>query len=434
MKARPPVSVAAPSSGLINDGITDNSQALANLIAATPDGGTIDLPSGIVCLATGLLIKGRTKLRLRGGILKMTGAASHPLGTMDKFAVVFDGCNGCGLEGTTLIGNGKGPLVGFVDCVGSGLWHCDVSGAGGGNAQVASLYGSGSQFIGNAVHDSGGTETRGLWIGNVQTIEIETGALIQNNRVFGNTASGIVHVGIGGVITGNNSNSNMGAGIVVSGNAEAHSVGVTISNNSCSYNAYHGIQAGDSGDVTHQLAKEFCAAAGSVVGNVLFNNINSGVFVTDAVGWTISGNNCFDNVLNGIQVEANVYDISVAGNICLDTRVGSARTQQCGIKAVGYYPDTFKAVSISGNVCSNHKSHGIFAQSNDTALMKSVSITGNSCNGNDGGGIFLAEATVGTITGVQDGNSCRDNAGVDIRNTTSDIRNGTSFFVTKQGF
>ena len=419
---------------LINDGITDNSKALAALIATTPDGSTIDLPSGVVCLAAGLKVTGRNKLRLRGGILKMTGAAPHPLGTMGKFSIVFSGCNGCGLEGTTLIGNGKGPIVGFENCSSSGSWDCDVSGAGSGNAQLASLYGIRSQFIGNTVHDSGGSEVRGMWIGNVQQTEIETGALIQNNRVFGNTASGIVHVGCDSVIIGNNSRNNLGAGIVVSGNKDAHSVGVTVANNSCSDNAFHGIQAGDSGDMTHQLAREHCAAAGSVVGNTLSNNINSGVFVTDAVGWTVSGNNCFDNELNGIQVEANVYDISVTGNVCLDTRAGTTRRQQTGIKMVGYYPDTFRSVAVSGNVCSNHKSHGIFAQSNDGALMRSVSITGNSCNGNDGGGIFLAEAAPNKMTGVQDGNSCRDNAGVDIRNTTKGILNGASYCVTRQGF
>jgi parallel beta-helix repeat protein len=417
---------------LIDDGVTDNSAAFAALVAATPDHSTIDLPPGVVCIAGGIDIVSRTSLKFRGGQIKFTGAAANPLSTLGNFSATIRASLDCSFKGTKFDGNAQGPVVGFLNCIDSGLTDCEVFNAGSGNAQVASVGGVRSRFIDNIVHDSGGTATRGLWIGNVQTIEIEHDATISGNRVYNNSATGIVCTSIGGMVAGNNSRNNAGAGIVVSGNSDAHSIGVTVTGNLCSSNAFHGIQC-DSGDMGHTIAAAYCPRGVTVTGNVCWSNLNDGIFLGDAVDWVVSGNVCFDNNISGIHLEVNVFGAVVSGNSCFDSRTGASRTQQDGIKAVANNADSFRHVAITGNICRNNKYRGIYAQENTGALMKSIAITGNSCNENDTAGIFLAEATAGKMTGVQDGNSCFGN-GVDIRNTTTGVKNGTSYFVTKLGF
>jgi parallel beta-helix repeat protein len=410
---------------IVDDGTTNNASAFATFLSTVPANSVIDMPPGIVCIGSaGIVITSKTKL---------TGAASNALSSLGNFAIKLDSCASCFFEGTTFIGNSQGSIIGFISCTDSGLKDCDISGAGTCNAQMASINSTRSCFINNIVHDSGGSATRGMWIGNVNTTEVEYSTTVKGNRVYSNTATGIVTVAHGGVFTNNTAQDNAGAGIIFSGNDQAHSIGITISNNFCSGNTFHGIQA-DSGDLSHALAYAYCPRGTTIAGNVCWNNVFDGIYIADAVDTTVSNNVCYDNGNNGIHLDTNVFGASVCGNICFDTRTAGSRTQDNGIRAIANSTDTMKHITISGNTCRNHVANGIFAQSNTGANMKAITINGNACSENSTDGIFLAEAAAGLLTGIQTGNACLDNTTVDIRNTTTAVLNGTSYFVTKSGF
>jgi Right handed beta helix region len=424
------LNIEAARYGVVGDGVTDNAATLQAAIDAAPDYSTIILPRGIVGIgASGVHLTSRNGVIIRGpGQIKLLAASTQGSGYGGtKYTVLLTNCYRCTIKGITWNGNAMAcGVIEFAGCTECVLDSNEIFGVGLALGAVLSVGANGTvgtynRFTNNCIHDSSGNSL-GMWIGNIQVADLEIGSIITNNLIFNLNMTPIGYTGTGGVISGNYlyncaNGAVLQGGIAIGGSNSATSSNLTISGNVC-VKCGGGLHADGPGVTT---------SAGlmtntTVSNNVCVGNITSGIGCFNTIGWNVVNNTCADNGTTGIELGGgSLIDFTLTGNVCYDSRSGSSRTQDAGIDLVANTAGhTWTNINISNNVCSNHLSHGIRAQTNSTYVITRLLINGNICCDNGVSGIFSDENTVGSLANTIDGNICQNNTSYDIRADNQD--------------
>jgi parallel beta-helix repeat protein len=184
----------------------------------------------------------------------------------------------------------------------------------------------------------------------------------------------------------------------------------------------HGIQS----DVSYSTSAD--RPVGIVIsGNVCELNEGVGIYAHYMNGGSISNNICLNNndqgsgTGDGITGD-EIWNLSITGNYCADTRSGGSRTQTNGINIIADLAiNNIKNISITGNICYNNTANGIVVTNVAAETIAGVSIVGNECHDN-GRGIFIVEATASTVTRITvSGNVCLSNTTVELRTSAIDV-------------
>jgi parallel beta-helix repeat protein len=167
------------------------------------------------------------------------------------------------------------------------------------------------------------------------------GHRIINVRVVSNGNNGIRLNGHGHLVKDCHATGNLGSGIITGDRS-------TISGNTCSDNAYHGIH-GSSGS--------------TISGNTCHGNGWDGI--GGHSGCTVSGNTCHENGSSGIDVD---HSCTMSGNTCYNNSYDGIQTGSGG--------------TIFGNTCYLNDHDGIYAGSGSSVL-------GNTTRYSQNWGIYL---------------------------------------------
>jgi len=382
---------------------------------------------------TGITVTSKNYLTLKGtnkyaGFKVLALPSQVVAGGAKVTSFLFDTCTYVSIEGLNFDGNDLDANILGLDTVSDSVIKNNFiydTGATDANG-IFTVEGTRNKYLSNSVTNCG----RGMWIGNVGAAGQEgTNALIDGNHVYANQHTGIGGTLVESVISNNISHDNAGSGIAIgSVAATARYSEVVIIGNSCKGNAFHGIQ---SDGITDNIDYPTFI---TIVGNDASENDNSGIYVVGAEDWTITGNTCRNNNLDGIgsgpgiQIDTYAKRIVVSGNNCFDTRAGAARTQDIGIYvSSGVYADSVEQINITGNVCRNNLSNGIKVSQGAGFNIDSVLIGSNSTYDNGVSGIEVSDAAVDEITNV----SIIGNQSLD--NTTYDIRVDATVFAKIEG-
>lgn len=404
--------------GAVGDGVTDDASAVQDAIDSSPSNTEVIFPNGTFLIgASGLSINGKSKFRLTGigATIKLDAVATQTLATFGSTAISVDSCSDVTVSSLHIDGNAKASnLIGLRNCT-----DCKIVGNecydGGVNALIFSVGGTRNRFIDNNTHDAIGA-ARGLWIGNINTVEHENDPAIRGNRSYSNPATGIGGTATGAIIDGNHSLDNAGAGIALGAVDSPDNYRRTvISNNICRGNSFHGIQSDASTDA--QYSEHV-----TVTGNICEENAAAGIYVLRARDWVVSNNICRDNDFdgtgnsNGIEVD-RAKRVVVSGNLCEDTRSGGSRTQEIGIRVVAQVAALdIEDVLVVGNICRNNTTSGINVSNSGSGTISGVSIFGNMANDNAINGINVTHASAGNVTEITVvGNHCQGNGTSDLR-------------------
>jgi parallel beta-helix repeat protein len=415
--------------GAVGDGATNDAAAIQAAINAASNNQTVLFPAGTYAVGSaGLLMSAKTDVTLLGqdAKIKLTAPATQTvLGSVTS--IVLDSCTRSGIQNLEVDGNFiatqgiglKACAECFVD--NNTVYSCGISGQ-----VVASGGGVRNRFTNNIVY-SGIGASRGMWLGNVNATDMETDIYISGNIVRNNPASGIVVSSNGGRVIGNHARTNEGSGIVLPGANGYSAKNLTIANNYCIDNLFVGIQS----DIVGYATPADLTTDISVSGNVCNFNRSGGIYAGDTERWVITGNTCTNNIFSGIQADTRSFNLTITGNACNDTRVGSARTQTSGIRITAVNENNYGLV-ICGNTCVNNIQYGIQIVTVDAFTFSNVAITGNNCYSNGITGIFVAEATLGAmINFVVTGNVCASNTTFDLRLTSRDVAIGPNRYATQ---
>ena len=419
--------------GAAFDGSTNDATAIQAAITAAPAKSRIALP-GIAAIGTaGLLVSGKTDFVIDGqegiGGIKALGVSTQTV--VGSTVLAVKSCTRCVVTGLRFDGNAiASNLIGVQDSSDSEISRNSTT-SGGTNAAIMAVGNTRNRYLRNTVQDTIGA-ARGMWIGNVNTVEAENDGLIEGNTVKAAAASGILYTGYNGRVLGNQSIGNAGAGIAISAAASAgvSTANTIIANNIVRGNALHGIQSDSS------LSTDYTDSI-TVSGNLAEKNNGSGIYAVRARNWTITGNTCRDNNFDavgtgsGIQIE-EAKRITVTGNSSYDTRSGASRTQSNGIGVVAQVGVLdVEEVLISGNSAINNLFDGIIATTSGSGTSDTVSVIGNQCHNNGARGIMAVNAVVnGSIIN----NVCHGNTSADIRVDIAAITLENNVFSTSTNY
>lgn len=423
--------VSVKDFGAVGDGVANDAAAVQAAVNAAAANQTVYFPAGTYAIgAAGIAVTSKTGVTLLGdgAIIKITAISSLTT-ALGAATIRLSGCTRSGVRGLEINGNsiassGVG-LTGCTDCFVDGVtvYSCGV------NGQITSAGGGvRNEFTNNTVYSAVGS-SRGMWLGNVNATDMETDIYIAGNVVRNNPASGIVVSSVGGRVVGNHSRQNTGSGIVLPGANGYSAKNLTVANNYCIGNSFHGIQS----DAVYSTDADLTDAI-TVAGNVCSGQTGSGsgIYAVNSQRWTITGNTCMDNVTSGIQLDDRCQNVTVSGNTCGDSRSGGARTQLQGIRCIAQGASNY-GVSIVGNTCNNNTQMGIYATTTTPGTLTNLSVTGNTCYGNAQRGIMVNEAVVGEMVGaVVDSNVCANNTTQDLRITARDVAIGNNRYSTQQ--
>lgn len=383
--------------------------------------------------AAGLLISGRTGLTidLTGAKLVVLAVPTSQITKgLGKTAIKFDACTRSGIVGGEIDGGGLASnAVGFSDTVDCWLDGMDIHHSGL-NGQVVSGGSTGLRITNNRVHDGVGT-SRGIWLGNPYAGQMDAGVAVLDNVVHDNGATGIVITSVCGDVRGNRVYDNEGSGIILPGAGGYAACRVTVLSNACFGNLFHGIQD----DVGYSSDADL-AHGNIITANVCHGNKGSGIYAPHSRDTVISANICYDNNADligsghGIYVGGRSQGVMVVGNLCYDTREGTARTQTDGIQIVNA-EGNIRDITLSGNLCRNNRANGVYISPAVGRTITGLAVSGNQCNGNGARGIAVIDGDAGSIVGCMvDGNVAQDNAIVDLRVTASLVSVGANKYTT----
>jgi len=423
--------VSVKDFGATGDGTTDDAAAIQAAVNAVSANGTVYFPPGTYAVgAAGIAVTSKTGVTLfgDGAIIKIT-AISTLTTAIGAATIRLSGCTRSGVRGLEINGNSIASsgigLTGCTDCFVDGVtvYASGVSG------QITSAGGGvRNSFTNNTVYSGNGT-TRGMWLGNVNSSDMETDIHVAGNVVRNNPATGIVINSVGGRVEGNHCRTNEGSGVVIPGANGYSSKNLTIVGNYFIDNLFHGVQS----DVVYTTAADLTDSI-TVTGNVCSQNnrgTGTGIYAVNSQRWVISNNVCNDNVTAGIQLDDRCFNVTVTGNTCNDTRSGGSRTQLIGIRRNAQSQNNYGSV-ISCNTCNNNTTSGISVQTVTPYTMSSATISGNQCYSNSTQGIIVAEATVGEMTKiVVSGNACQQNTTVDLRLSLRDVAIGDNTYTSE---
>lgn len=404
--------------GAVGDGVTNDAAAFA-AAAAYGAKRILGRKGAIYGIgATAVLLDSLTGVTfdLRGAKIKLLAVpTTQVVQALSKTSIKFLNCTKSGIIGAEIDGNNiASNAIGFdgtTDCFvrETEIYDCGVTGhiVAAGNTRL--------KIDRNHIHDGIGT-SRGVWLGNGTAAEIETDLEVTFNHVHDSPATGIVFYSNGGRACDNTCEDNAGSGLIAPGGGGFTTKNAVFSRNTLRRNLFHGFQD----DVVYSVDADI--TTGNVIAdNICYENDGSGIYLSHAHHTSVTGNQCFDNNFdgassgNGITLQDKVKNIVISGNNCYETRSGASRTQGDGINIVATLASP-EAVSVSGNICRNNLSKGIFVQPNTGQTITGLSISSNQVKSNGAQGIFIAEADAGSILGATvSGNTSLDNTSSDIR-------------------
>lgn len=392
--------------GAAINGSTDDSTAFANAIASLPTTGGTILVSGQAGIgSSGILISNKSNIHIVGlgpkaGIKSLANGGNTIL-TAGVATLAIKSSTNCSVEGLYIDMNSTTNIaVGIAssqDCV----IKDNTVVSSGGLLAVGSWGGSRNKIINNNI-SAGVNSSRGIWVGNTQSGEMENDATIYGNIIKNMPATGINFAGTNALIQLNTVISNAGSGIVVSEGNGFRGSFASIIGNTIRSNLFHGIQSDSatafgSGGYTEWVVVE---------GNIVKENLQSGIYAVKAKHWDVIGNVVVDNNSdasgNGYGITLNqAQGINVTGNTVGDTRTGASRTQQKGIYAeTASGANDIKDIQILNNYAFNNTQDGISVVSVTPGTVSNVRIQGNNCVSNTTYGIVVADAIAGEITDI----------------------------------
>jgi hypothetical protein len=401
------------------------------------NGGTLIVPGYFGLGATGIAIATKTGIVIEGrgpkAGFKILTVSATTVAACGVSSLRMTSSTRCGFRNLYIDNDSKANNA----IAGSSNTDCFVEGChivnGGLNASVFFVGGTGNRFLRNTIKDSA-ANSRGLWVGNVNSGEAETDVLIHGNYINNTGHSGIGGTQVRSVISNNRCIDTDGSGIVLAADSPVISAQVAITGNVCKGNAFQGIQVGDP-----TAAGDYIEAI-SVTGNVCEENVNNGIWVKEAREVTISSNVVKNNNTGGGGTGAGIVvlvakRIAINGNVCVDTAAGASRTQQYGIYLVASTAAAdIKDVSVSSNVCRNNEVNGIFVTNSGSGTIDTVSLTGNMCNDNGTNGITIADSSDGAIAPVTCvGNTCLGNGTTDLRMDPTNAMISGNKYATSSG-
>jgi hypothetical protein len=423
--------------GVLGNGVADDSVLIKKCIDSVPNNSVIDFGNNSTYIigVNGLLIDNRIGLTLVGNsTIKSTGVTALSVEAFGKTCIKFNNCTKCGIKNLTLNGNNiVQAMVGFVNCESEFLIDSTVFNSASTTAQILSAKSVNGLYTGNTVRDALGSTCRGMWIGNLSLAEQAKDLTVKNNKVYNNTATGIVFTSIGGNVSGNVSYSNLGSGIIFSGGNGLSSKNIVCNDNICELNLFYGIQS----DVVYTTDLDLVQDV-FVNNNICRKNSAGGILMTHSKRMAVTGNVCNDNNYDnsgnagGIEADYAVYNAIISKNQCSETRTGASRTQTIGIRIVPQTgTSTASDIVVEGNICDNNLLHGIQVEPVGATTAKNIIISSNICNNNSSRGIFLAESTTGSITATVVNNRCINNTSQDLRVSALNVLISNNVFVTQ---
>jgi parallel beta-helix repeat protein len=279
---------------------------------------------------------------------------------------------------------------------------------------IFSLWGKGNAYTSNTASHCG----HGLWLGNPNTTEqAETNATITHNVVTDNLGSGLGGTIRNSLIDSNTILRNGGSCIPLGSTPTGVFEQVTISHNTCEYNAWNGVQSdtapGSSGIPTSDPVRLMTGAPHNItiIDNVIDHNGIAGITATYAVSWVIENNRIYDNgywdavpeqqrdlpffsaASSGLNPGSSgivigfAADVKVINNQIYDDQ--NPPTQVIGIAIGAGAPGTIKGIILDGNTIRNHRTEGVHVAANGAGTGDSVTITHNTVQNNGGYGIAI---------------------------------------------
>ncbi len=433
-------SVNVKDFGAVGDGVTDDAPAVQKAINAVSS-GTVFFPMGSYLVGrAGLSIANKTGVILSGaGATIKIGGVSTLHDAFGSACILFHNSSNCGINNVTIQGNNHATtaisLYNCTDCV---IDNNNVSGCGKYGLINAIGGGSRNRITNNTLFNPLTSGAAGIRAGNYNATDMENNIYVVGNNIYdchsGHDA--MVISSNGGRIADNfcsDSTGTAGTGINFGGANGYASNNLTISNNivmACG----EGIQS----DVIYKTDADIPSRI-TISGNVLYQNMNAGIYVPTLQNSAITGNICINNnnanvtSFNGIDLTNKCYEVIVTGNLCLDTRSGASVTQDKGIAITSGISGNPRDITISGNICKNNKTNGIFINAAPSSLLTGITIIGNVCNHNLGYGISITEVDPGSITFVTViGNSCNNNKSIDLRTSLLDVIAENNRYNTEQ--
>ena len=204
--------------------------------------------------------------------------------------------------------------------------------------------------------------------------------IINNCKRSGISCIGVSEAPFSNSFINNSVYNNVDSGIYISKNLE-----VLIDSNQCHNNTLRGIMY-------------YWSNKGTISNNNCALNDHYGINVyQNATNTVISGNNCSDNDWTGIRVAGSSIGNTVVGNVCNDN-----------IWSGIHIYDYSDYCTVTGNTCTINGIHGVYIDRSNHC-----SITGNICVGNTGDGINVyGISAVDTANyNIVNSNVCYNNGG-----------------------
>jgi parallel beta-helix repeat protein len=206
------------------------------------------------------------------------------------------------------------------------------------NAAIVATGNRGNLYRGNIITNTSSTSdngTRGMWIGNTGDSQTEWNPTITTNILNNIGATGIVGHAVEASITGNTVTNTKGAGIkVVPPRGKGGTI--VILGNTLRGNTFSGVQVENAdspvliiGNVMDGNAISGVYSSGGtftnalISGNKMTNNREAGIFLYNAEGVKIEGNDISGSnhgVLFEAQPGQNIHDVLIIGNTIHDQR------------------------------------------------------------------------------------------------------------------
>lgn len=417
--------------GAVGDGVANDAAAIQAAIDSGARLITGSVNATYLIGAAGLAITSKTGITLdfKGCKLKLGAVSTQTMTSLGSTAILFSGCTDSGIINAEIDGDNKASnLIGFLSCT-----RCFADNnhlyAGGASGQIAAINNTRNTYINNVIRNGAGT-ARGFWLGNYGANLLENNAIVRGNRVIDSGGTGIVLSAQNTICDSNYVYGSFGAGIIYGGASGYRSNNLTISNNHCEANGFHGVQA----DTSYATDADLPYAV-TIVGNTLRGNspsgAGSGAYLVNTRDTTFSGNTCTDNGEYGIVIGVRAINVVVANNVIADTRNGGARTQSVGI-ICGAETQNMQDVQIIGNLCRNHSLTNVQITSTSPATLNGLIVSDNVCRAS-ANGIFIAEAAAGEITNaIVSNNICLGNSTVDLRLSLVDVVIDANKYSTQQ--
>lgn len=369
--------------GAVCNGVNDDATAVQAAFNAVPDGGTVVIPCVAGIGAAGVTLQGKTNVTVAGQngggfrALAPTRIGAQGFGPI-TFVVRY--CTGCTIRDLVLDGNWLGTgALGFDRCTETTADRNTIRNIGYANAALAASGNTRNRYTRNTLTGTASNAartdgTRGFWIGNVASNEVEWYPYVGENTIQNVAATSLVIIAVGAQIVGNTIEGDLGAGIKLQPPPGVAGQTV-IEGNTIRRCYYGGIQVENVSDV-------------AIRNNLVEQNGGWGIFLWHGFrNSQITGNTIRDNVTNrssgwqgGILV-GYATDSVIANNHLSDTRTGAARTQDNGILILSA---GIRNLTIRDNVCRNHYISGIYVANHFSmgGAVENLLISGNQCTNN----------------------------------------------------